>query len=429
MSKNNTQQDITTTTCSPSQVAMCLQELINANLPAMMWGSPGLGKSDIVRQLAEKTGRQLIDLRLLLLDPTDLKGIPYYNPTTNSMEWAAPGELPPIVDEESLALEEQTLAQLKEVDMSTLSPSEAIAQRNRVESQQKRVDRTRNALKFQTAILFLDELVSAPPSVQAAAYQLVLDRKIGQYKLPEGVRIIAAGNKATDKGVVFPMPTPLANRFIHLSVEPSLDDWVNWAVANNVHPDVIGFLSVHKNKLFTMDTSSRSPEKAFATPRSWKFVSDFLWRDMDEKTCRILLEGAVGAGPAIEFVTHQRFAADLPKPEDVLTGKVKTLKTKETSAIYSLVVNMAYTLKDWENNLNSIDSRTNKKEYVAARKKLNDGISTYLHFLMSNDSVREEVCVLAAKILIQTYSIDFDVDEVDSWDEFTRRYQTYIIAS
>ena len=160
-------------TVTPNEAKKSLRKCIAKKRPIFMWGAPGIGKSDIVRQIAAEENREVIDVRLPLWEPTDIKGIPYYNATENTMSWAPPAELPHD--------------------------------------------------KNSTAVLFLDELNAAPPSVQAAAYQLILNRRVGTYILPEGVSIVAAGNRETDKGVTYRMPAPLANRFLHLDVRGEFD--------------------------------------------------------------------------------------------------------------------------------------------------------------------------------------------------------------
>ena len=148
-------------TVKPSNVTNIVNRAIQANQPIFMWGPPGIGKSDIVAQITEGLGNShMIDMRLALMEPTDLRGYPFRNPETNTMEWAPPADL----------------------------PTEEFAS------------------QFDTVVLFMDELNSAPPSVQAAAYQLVLNKRVGQYNLPSNVRIIAAGNRETDRGVTYRMP-------------------------------------------------------------------------------------------------------------------------------------------------------------------------------------------------------------------------------
>ncbi len=171
-------------TVSPNEAKSALTHCIKLQRPIMMWGAPGIGKSDIVKQIADAEGREVIDIRLPLWEPTDIKGIPYYNSKENNMVWASPAELP--TDPKS------------------------------------------------KAIVFLDELNSAAPAVQAAAYQLVLNNKIGQYSLPSNVVIVAAGNKETDRGVTYRMPAPLANRFRHINMEVNFEDWSQWAIQNRL---------------------------------------------------------------------------------------------------------------------------------------------------------------------------------------------------
>ena len=175
-------------TVTPNNAKKSIRRAFKKKRPLFLWGPPGIGKSDIVSQITEEYNNSLlIDIRLSLWDPTDIKGIPYFDPTIGKMVWGAPEELP---DEEL-------------------------------------------ASQYDTIVLFLDEMNSAAPSVQAAAYQLILNRRVGKYKLPDNVIIMAAGNREADKGVTYRMPAPLANRFVHLELVPSFDDWFQWAIDNN----------------------------------------------------------------------------------------------------------------------------------------------------------------------------------------------------
>jgi MoxR-like ATPase len=185
-------------TVSPNGAKKSIVRAFKKKRPLFLWGPPGIGKSDIVGQITKQLkNSHLIDIRLSLWDPTDIKGIPYYNATENNMAWAPPQEL----------------------------PTEEFAK------------------QFDYIVLFLDEMNSAAPAVQAAAYQLILNRRIGQYKLPDNVLIVAAGNRDADKGVTYRMPAPLANRFVHLELAVNFDDWFQWAVENKIHNDVVGYLT------------------------------------------------------------------------------------------------------------------------------------------------------------------------------------------
>ena len=238
-------------TVSPNEAKAAIRKCMKKKRPVFMWGPPGIGKSDIVKQLGDEQGREVIDVRLSLWEPTDIKGIPYYNALANTMMWAAPAELP--TDPDS------------------------------------------------TAVLFLDELNSAAPATQAAAYQLILNRRVGTYVLPKGVIIVAAGNRETDKGVTYRMPAPLANRFLHLELRTDFDDWLNWATMNRIHEQVVGYLGFAKQDLYDFDPKSSS--RAFATPRSWSFVSELLDDDdVSDRTLTDLVAGAVGEGLAVNSV-------------------------------------------------------------------------------------------------------------------------------
>ena len=166
--------DVSIRQMGPKAAKRAIRKAISTRRPVFLWGPPGIGKSDLVKQIGEDAGREVIDVRLALWEPTDIKGIPYYNAEQGKMVWAPPAELP--TDPES------------------------------------------------TAVIFLDELNSAPPAVQAAAYQLILNRKVGTYVLPKGVDIVAAGNREGDRGVTYRMPAPLANRFVHLEMKVDFDD-------------------------------------------------------------------------------------------------------------------------------------------------------------------------------------------------------------
>ena len=347
-------------TVSPNEAKSALTHCIQLQRPIMMWGAPGIGKSDIVKQIADTEGREVIDIRLPLWEPTDIKGIPYYNSKENNMVWASPAELP--TDPKS------------------------------------------------NAVVFLDELNSAAPAVQAAAYQLILNRRVGTYVLPENVVIVAAGNREADKGVTYRMPAPLANRFVHLELSVNFDDWFQWAVTNDIHEDVVGYLTFAKKDLYDFDP--KSPSRSFATPRSWSFVSELLEDDDDENTTTDLVSGSVGEGLAVKFMAHRKVASKLPNPVDILNGKVKEIETKEISAMYSLTVSLCYELKE----------ACDKND-----KKFDTKVNNFLRFAMDNFDT--ELVVMGIKLALTQYSLPIDPDEVECFDEFHERFGKYIQAA
>ena len=262
-----------------------------------------------------------------------------------------------------------------------------------------------------TAILFLDELNSAAPATQAAAYQLILNRRVGTYRLPDGVSIVAAGNRETDKGVTYRMPAPLANRFLHLELRTDFDDWLKWATLNQVHEQVVGYLGFAKQDLYDFDPKSTS--RAFATPRSWSFVSELLEDDnLPESTLTDLIAGAVGEGLAVKFMAHRKVAQQMPLPEDVLSGKVTKCNIKEISAMYSLTISLCYELQ------------------AAKKKKVDnwDEMADYF-FRFMMDNFQTEMTVMGAKVAISTYNLPFDPSKLKNFDEFHQRYGKFIIAA
>jgi len=346
---------------TPNEAKRALRKCIKIQRPVFMWGPPGIGKSDIVKQIGDEQEREVIDIRLSLWEPTDIKGIPYYNSQLNTMSWAPPAELP--TDPDS------------------------------------------------TAILFLDELNSAAPATQAAAYQLVLNRRVGTYVLPKGVSIVAAGNRETDKGVTYRMPAPLANRFLHLELRTDYEDWLTWATNNRVHEQVVGYIGFAKQDLYDFDPKSSS--RSFATPRSWNFVSDLLVdNDLDENTLTDLVAGAIGEGLAVKFMAHRKVSKQMPKPEAILDGTVKKIDIKEISAMYSLTVSLCYELQE------------------ADRKKSKNWDSmadNFFKFMMENFPT--ELVVMGAKVALTNYNLPFDASKLKNFDEFHDKYGKYIIQA
>ncbi len=276
----------------------------------MLWGPPGVGKSQAIRQLAKAieagTGKhaQVTDVRLLLFNPIDLRGIPTANADKTLAIWLKP--------------------QIFQMD-----PAEDVVN-----------------------ILFLDEISAAPQSVQAAAYQITLDRVVGEHKLPDNCIVIAAGNRTTDKSVAFKMPKALANRFLHIEVEGSFKAWKQWAIGSGIHPKVLGFLTFRQNYLMKFDAATE--ELAFATPRSWEMVSNILNHVSDDVSKMLpMISGVVGSGIAVEFHTWSQVYDDLPDLRDIFDGKVPGLPTG-TDAMYALTSAMTAYAREHKDDLTRI---------------------------------------------------------------------------
>lgn len=263
------------------------------NRAVFIWGAPGTGKSQICRQVAEQLKIPLIDVRLAMLDPTDLRGLPFLK--DGEAIWARPIFIP---------------------DEKRHGPD---------------------------GILLLDEINAAPPSVQAASYQLTLDRQIGEHRIPEGWRVWCAGNREGDRAVTYKLPSPLTSRLVHLELVPDLESWKEWAYGK-VNDRVIGFLSWRNEMLFKFDPTKFS--RAFPCPRSWQIASEVLeaFKNDDRDFQRTLLSGCVGDGPAAEFIGYLRMADELPLPEEIME-KGKDYIPTDPSTLYAVCASITGYIK------------------------------------------------------------------------------------
>ena len=272
-----------------SAISTALRTLVSAKQPVFIWGGPGIGKSAVVRQLAEEDRVPLQDVRALLLDPVDLRGLPFLG-SDGCSKWATPDFLP----------------------------------------------------KDGEGILFLDELNAAPAMVQASCYQLVLDRKLGEYTLPKNWAIVAAGNRDGDRAVTSRMPTPLRNRFVHLEFEVDLQEWSQWAIGAEIRPEVIAFLRFRQELLSVFDRDAN----AFPSPRSWEFVSRILDASPDACVEHELFAGAVGMGAATEFSAFLKTFRELPNIDAILLNPLKEPVPENAAAQYAVASALAHCATD-----------------------------------------------------------------------------------
>lgn len=283
-----------------SSIARTLAHAFEINRPVFIWGPPGCGKSDVVHQVAAQREAELRDVRMNLLDPIDIKGFPVPDVEAGEMKWLPADFLPPMLVKEG-----------------------------------KKV-----VPNMSHGVLFLDEFNSAPPATQAAGYQLILNRKIGNYELPVNWRIVAAGNRDTDRGVTHKMPSPLANRLIHLDFSVDLDDWCAWAVQNKIDPSVIAFLRFRSNQLHDFD-AAKNP-RAFPSPRSWSFVSQIIAHNALTAHEELeMLAGTVGEGAAGEFKSFRDTIKDMPNIDKILLTPDDVEIPKEPAVKYALVTALA----------------------------------------------------------------------------------------
>lgn len=313
----------------------------------MLWGPPGVGKSQAIYQIADRITREtskkavVTDVRLILFNPVDLRGIPTADKDNNVAVWLKP-------------------------HIFNMDSSDDIVN-----------------------ILFLDEISAAPQSVQAAAYQITLDRTIGEHHLPENCIVIAAGNRTTDKSVSYKMPKALANRLMHINVEYNFRSWVRWATRKGINQKVIDFLLTRQNYLMTFDTSG--DDLAFSTPRSWEMVSNLLNNINDDvESMYPFIAGIIGTGMAIEFRSWAKLHSAMPDIKNIFDGKEPPLP-QNTDTLYSLVSQMTTYAKahpdDIERIINSLKyAEKMPADFSTLLVKNYMNISTHFkHRLMSTD--------------------------------------------
>lgn len=284
----------------PSKLYEALHALIGECVPLHIWGACGVGKSQIVAQVANDLDYDFLDVRAVQLDPVDLRGLPRI--AADQTEWVPPKFLP----------------------------------------------------SSGKGILFLDELTSAPQMTQAGCYQLVLDRRLGEYQLPDGWVVIAAGNPASERGVHFAMPRPLRNRFVHLDLEPDLDDWCKWAVKAQIRPEIIAFLRFKPELLHQAEVGSDA--NAWPTPRSWEMASRVLSGVARRTNARLLsgtsefeaqlLDGTVGQAAASELVAFLRLFRELPSIDEILLNPAVARVPAEPSAQIAIATALGRVLSD-----------------------------------------------------------------------------------
>jgi MoxR-like ATPase len=270
---------------NPQALAAYLNGLIHNRimLSTMIWGPPGIGKSSIVAQIARAEGLGFVDVRLSQLAPTDLRGLPV--PENGVSRWYPPEFLP----------------------------------------------------RDGAGILFLDELNMAPPAMQGMAQQLILDRRVGSYLVPDGWFIWAAGNRKEDRAAVFDMPAPLANRFVHLEVEPDFESFKLYALDTGIHEQVLAFLSFRGSLLHKLDP--RQP--AWPSPRSWEMASRL-------HAAALEIAPVVGAAAAAEFSAFLELYQALPDLDAILRGEAIANFPTEPSARYATIVGLTMRAADAE---------------------------------------------------------------------------------
>ena len=328
-------------------------------LPAiMLWGAPGVGKSDAIKQIAKElaatTKREphVTDVRLLLYNPVDLRGIPTADENKEFAKWLKPHIF--------------------------------------------QMDAAENVINF----LVLDEITAAPQSVQAAAYQIVLDRQIGEHKLPDNCIIIAAGNRITDKSVAYSMPKALCNRLTHINIEPDAEAWKKWALNKGIDARVVGFLNFKPSTLFSFDPSSQ--DQAYPTPRSWEMVDNYLKINDNMTVMRPLIEGTIGVGATAEFVAFCNTYGELPDIKDIANGTYKKYPTAPdvNFALQAAIVDYFINNKITEKQLKNL--------------------------IAYSEGMQAEFAILTARDLICVKDFRKRVVDIPEWESFVEKYIDFV---
>lgn len=424
----------------PSQIYQAMKMADSIGDSMMVWGAPGIGKSMLAKQYANEnypllkdnlaeieklaarvankdddyTQSQLdafkatlidqetnfIDFRLSQIEPTDLRGIPV--------------PVKRYADEAGNVVFQHEMVEGKDYRESTSVEWAAPA-----------------ALKLNAnwkGVIMFDEINSAMPIVQAASYQLILDRCIGELKLPEGAFILAAGNRDTDGGVTFALATPLRDRMTHLTMKADLEDWVNnFAVKNRVHPRVVGYLKSADSHFNTLNP--QDPSHAGGTsPRSWVRVSDFeYYRDQNPNTPREILKamisGRVGDAIGSTYLAYTENVADLPATMDILTGKVKDLAGRklDISQNYFISLNLVYKI---------IDLNESKNSKELPMKEWSTLCGNFLEFIDKNfgEKHNKELVILSIRTLTENKCM-IRAKEVARYESFVDKYADLVIKS
>jgi len=339
----------------PAQVKQALQTAIDVQRPAFVWGPPGIGKSDLIAGIAKENGMEIRDVRLNLMDPTDIKGFPIPNADVGHMEWLPADFLPHMTIEKEI---ETTPAKGK-------TPAKT------------EIQRVPNDTK---GILFLDELNQAPPMVQAAAYQLLLTRKVGNYELPPGWSMLAAGNRETDRSNAQRMPAALALRLIHLDMTVNADDWCDWAMENSetVPVELLTFIRFRPDLLHNFDASQRvSPN-----PRSWTFCGEIINKGLPKEVELAMVMGSVGEASAGEFMAYLEVFRDLPTVDQVMLDPDGTPISDKASVQFAITGALA--------------QKTSKDNYPRIKKYI-DRMGPEWQIVYTKDAMRNDRGITTTK--------------------------------
>lgn len=321
---------------SPSQTKEIIKKMVSCggfNQSIYLEGPSGIGKSELVAQLANELNAELIDIRLGHYDTIDLNGIGIPDLENKKAVWTRPEIFPP-------------------------------------ENCDKKY------------LIFLDEFNHANEQVFGSAYQFVLERRIGTHILPKNVLIIGAGNSVSDKGIAFDMPSPLLNRFLKINIEVNLNDWLDYAVENNIDWKITSFLKTNKDLLHKFDGVSN--EDNFPTPRNWFKFNSFKEEFNDSSFVDVVCNGLLGFSVSVQFKQHLELLRKVPCIEDIFNGNPQVHTLSDLNSSYAFYMLVKSYLK---NNLHSISVEhflnlfkyTNKQPNSEVMQMLNSEVISFVN--------------------------------------------------
>ena len=406
-----------------------LGEALRSRTPAFITGPPGIGKSEMVYQIAQENGRKLTEARLILMEPIDLRGLPSVKDTyivTCDEEVISvvtkeddEGNTVDVVDDDGNVV--TTTDTVSNTYFGCRLLSDSGGKMSFVAPRQED-DGTKKILQLEPAevkdiqieglskwnrpdwfpvedgeshLLLLDEINGAPPSVQAAAYEIVWNNRIGEHVLPKESVVWAAGNRAQDRAVVHQTPSPLRSRWVTLNLQVDPNVWKEWAWKNDVDPRVIGFISF-KNDALMIDSADELQKQSYPCPRSWVMLSNLIKnasKDIPRDSLAAITAGTVGEGVAANFLTFMDTHSRIPDIDDVLAGKIAFKFPDKESPAYKWALCCA------------VASRGRKRP-GDTEKKLKDRVMSIYEFALN---IPDDHAEFGALIGIETFSVNGQV--------------------